>query len=341
MSEYDAPIPDDELTPPDDGPHWIRDPESLLRSGDFQEHGTPEQIAALYGAIAAASLTFEPIETTREVKIDMKGGGAYKYRYAEMGPILDATRPSLAREGVATLFPSTRLEAGGECSLRMLVAHKDGGRLAALFVFDFGGDIKDFGSRLSYLQRYVYSKFYNLATDSDADDEPTRGNEGGATSTPKPRRDAPAPQQRQQAPRQEQPPPRAQQAAQPRQEAPRPQPQPSPAPAAQQPAPAAQAPASPPPQAAPQQPPAASSGVPAVVEHHPAAPADLIAMDEGALVTHLRGMAIHLSYNREIMATKFVQWFGEGKTELKSLSRAERERAAMIMSGELAAKVPA
>lgn len=161
---------------------------------EFQELGSPEQLAELYGALAAARGEFTRIAKNRTVKIK-SAKGDYTFDYAELEESLAATVPALSKHGLVVLQP-----AGGAI-LRTIVAHKGGARIVTTMPLPAAEDIKTFGGSISYMRRYCYNATLCLSADADADDMPdAKRGESHAESKP---RSTP------QVPRQEQPRPLA------------------------------------------------------------------------------------------------------------------------------------
>lgn len=184
------------------------DPEVTLAVAEgFEERGTPEQLAALYGALAEASGSFAPIVRDQHVTITLRSGEKYEYDYAPLKNLIDATRPSLAAAGVFIMQPISRIERAtdrwrdkeGELKEEevwlarglTIVSHKGGGRLVFSLNFYAANDIKDFGGQVTYARRYQYQAVTGVdAGELDADNlarpDPARG-EGSAKSTAKQR----------------------------------------------------------------------------------------------------------------------------------------------------------
>lgn len=159
---------------------------------EFQELGSPEQLAELYGALASARGEFTRIAKNRTVKIK-SAKGDYTFDYAELEESLAATVPALSKHGLVVLQP-----AGGAI-LRTIVAHKSGARIITTMPLPAAEDIKTFGGSISYMRRYCYNATLCLSADADADDMPDakRGEshaEARPRSTPQvPRQEQPRP----------------------------------------------------------------------------------------------------------------------------------------------------
>lgn len=141
-----------------------------------EEVGTSQQLAALYGALAAAQGEFLPIEKNRDVTIDIKDKqtgakkGSFQFRYADLEEITAKTRPALSKHGLATCQPIVR--AGTATALRTMLVHKEGGMLVSEIPLppSGGGDIKTYGAALTYLRRYAKSAILDVAADDDLDE---------------------------------------------------------------------------------------------------------------------------------------------------------------------------
>jgi hypothetical protein len=161
---------------------------ALIPTGpDFVEVGTPEQVTALYFALAEARGEFTPVAKNRT-----SGKGTNKeFRYADLDASLDATVPGLRKHGLVLIQPLSFV--GGRAQVRTTIAHKEGGRLYAYFDVPLPttGDVQDFGKNVTYSRRYCYNAALCLAADQDLDDAP-----GKDAAEPK-QRTPNVPQQRQ------------------------------------------------------------------------------------------------------------------------------------------------
>lgn len=158
----------------------------------IEEVGTSQQLAALYGALAAAQGEFQSIQKNRDVEIKMREGGKYRFQYADLEEITAKTRPALSKHGLATAQPIVR--TGTATVLRTMLVHKEGGRLISEIPLpsSSGGDIKNYGATLTYLRRYAKTAILDVAADDDLDEN------GEGASNP----------QSQQQPQQQKPDPR-------------------------------------------------------------------------------------------------------------------------------------
>jgi hypothetical protein len=122
-----------------------------------------EGIGQLVGALAKAQGSYEPIRKNRTVKVAMKAGGAYDFRYATLDSVLDATRTALAVNGLAITATVTD-------KLTVLLMHESGEWLSSVAPMPaIGGNWQAYGSALTYARRYLISTMLGVASESDDD----------------------------------------------------------------------------------------------------------------------------------------------------------------------------
>jgi hypothetical protein len=161
----------------------------------FEEMGTPEQLAELYGALAAARGGFGEIVKGRSVTITPKDGGRpYTFNYAELSDSLAAVVPALSANGLVVIQPFS-MAPGGAAIVRTILAHKSGARLVSLTELLDWKDVKGLGGIITYLRRYALNAMLCLAADEDADDQPLQSR-GEAHAESGPRRTPQTPQTR-------------------------------------------------------------------------------------------------------------------------------------------------
>lgn len=133
---------------------------------------TKHENAALYAALAAAQGAFPAIEKNRSVRITMKTGGTYNFRYADLEEIIAKTRPALAANGLALIQPMTI--TGNDARLTCELVHKDGGRIVSEVSIPHPHSIQDpkqFGATVSYFRRYMVTAMLGVAADDDLDED--------------------------------------------------------------------------------------------------------------------------------------------------------------------------
>lgn len=126
--------------------------------------------AALYAALAAAQGEFKPIAKNRTVRI-ASAKGSYTFRYADLEAILTATRPAMAKNGLA-LVQTLESMNDGSSLLTTQIVHKDGGRIMSevkLPRYD-NGDPKSFGGLVTYYRRYAACPMLGVSADDDLDE---------------------------------------------------------------------------------------------------------------------------------------------------------------------------
>lgn len=126
---------------------------------------------ALAAALAKAQSAFPAIPRDKEVTVQTKTGGSYKFKYAPLDSILSAVRQPLADNGLAV----TQLIDAGD--LVTMLMHKDGGILsgrASLPTVE--GGVQAFGSAVTYLRRYGIQAILGIAAEEDDDGNHAAGN---------------------------------------------------------------------------------------------------------------------------------------------------------------------
>lgn len=155
-------------------------------------YGSPEQLAALYCALAKAQGEFQPIEKNRSVTIDIKNEqrqkiGQYQFRYADLEEITAKTRPALSKHGLATIQPIGPAKHGSGIALFTQLIHENGGMLISeLSVTTGQRDIKALGAEISYLRRYAKSAMLDIAADDDMDEQNNQQSPDGDGPEPEP-----------------------------------------------------------------------------------------------------------------------------------------------------------
>lgn len=143
------------------------------------DYGSLEARKAFNAALSLAQGEFEPILKNRAVRIEMKNGGSYNFRYADLQEIQQKTRPALSRHGLSTTSQMVPSETG--VHLAVILMHAEGfERVSEVFV-TYGEEIKQFGAKLKYMRRYITTGLLDVDADDDLDEN---GDDGGAGSTP-------------------------------------------------------------------------------------------------------------------------------------------------------------
>jgi hypothetical protein len=128
-----------------------------------------EELGALVKALAQARAEFKPVIKNKTATIPMKSGGKYTYQYADIADLIEATAPALSKFGLIVQQRIEFMDGVGRV-LATQVFHEGGGFLPASFhPLKAGGDVKDVGGELTYIRRYAYSAYLNIASDEDTD----------------------------------------------------------------------------------------------------------------------------------------------------------------------------
>ena len=123
-------------------------------------------------ALSAAQIEFPAIPRTETVQVKTERG-SYTFSYAPLEAILSATKPILARHGLAVI------QDMGDKGVSTIILHSSGQwlQLAPVKINERDGEnAQATGSRLTYARRYSYTMALNLATDQDDDGGHASGN---------------------------------------------------------------------------------------------------------------------------------------------------------------------
>ena len=125
--------------------------------------------ALIFEAFTKAQAEFEPPKKTKKAAA-FKGGG---YTYADMAEVLDATRPALAKHGLAVLQPPSM--DGSTVTVETFLIHVSGAYLQfAPFTMPIGKiDPQGIGTAVTYCRRYAYAAALGVAAEDDDASETT------------------------------------------------------------------------------------------------------------------------------------------------------------------------
>lgn len=134
-------------------------------------------------ALVEALADLAVIETTNTATIEMKSGGEFSYKYADIADVVKVSRPMLAKYGLVALTPVHAHGDGLACTV--IILHTSGERLdLGPFPFPHGRDARATGSMVTYHRRYALIAALGMAAGGDDD---------GATAAPAPREALPKP----------------------------------------------------------------------------------------------------------------------------------------------------
>lgn len=125
--------------------------------------------------IAKALVKFQSecpvIELDREVEVKTKTGGAYKFKYATFGNIVETTKPILAKNGLSFCQP---VQPDG--SVTTIIMHESGEFIASTLSIKGEQTPQGIGSSISYAKRYSLSSILGIVSEDDDDGNIAEGN---------------------------------------------------------------------------------------------------------------------------------------------------------------------
>jgi len=127
---------------------------------------------ALALALSKAQSQFPPIPRSREVTVQTKTGGSYKFKYATLDTILESVRKPLSDNGLAIC------QLIDDGALVTLLLHESGATLEGrvLLPNSPGDTVQQLGSAITYLRRYALQAALGIAAEEDDDGNASSGN---------------------------------------------------------------------------------------------------------------------------------------------------------------------
>lgn len=127
-----------------------------------------ETIGELAAAMAAFGGDVTNPPQTRTASVEMRGGGKYTYRYADLADVLTHVRPHLARHGL--IITQDIITTPNSVEVTSTLMHKSGEYLTfSPLVLPGGGTPQQFGSVITYARRYSLLAALGIASESDDD----------------------------------------------------------------------------------------------------------------------------------------------------------------------------
>lgn len=114
-------------------------------------------------ALCRAQSNIGSITKNKTVSVTTKGGGKYTFDYADFEAITQAIKKPLSDEQLAYYFSLNGL------NLKLVLLHSSGQSISSNINLGKPSDIKDFGSQLTYMKRYMLSALLGIATEDDDD----------------------------------------------------------------------------------------------------------------------------------------------------------------------------
>ena len=133
--------------------------------------------AKLAEALSSFQSRIGAIPRTREVKVETRSGGSYKFKYAPHEDIIEHIRQPLGEAGLSVSQHLSSLPDGIP-ALRTMLLHSSGERIEDVFPLPIreGMTAQELGSAVTYIRRYALSAILGLATDEDDDGNHAAGN---------------------------------------------------------------------------------------------------------------------------------------------------------------------
>lgn len=129
----------------------------------------PETPKTYAEAMAALQARLPRVKKAKTAKVEMKGGGTYSYKYANLSNISEQVLPLLAELGLSWVT-MPRLNEAGTFVLyyRMRHIHEDGDE--GEWPIQSAGTMQSIGSAITYARRYALCAVTGLAPEDDDDD---------------------------------------------------------------------------------------------------------------------------------------------------------------------------
>lgn len=123
---------------------------------------------SLASALVAFQGVVPTITKTQTATVQMKNGGQYSYKYADLADIWDAIRKPLKDSGLAVTQFLTSDEQGDYIITKLW--HESGETEASSFVIPTGGKTpQEVGSVITYYKRYALGAALGISTEEDDD----------------------------------------------------------------------------------------------------------------------------------------------------------------------------
>lgn len=141
------------------------------------------QLGELASALSKAQAAFPKVVKDKTAKVQLKSGGEYSYRYADLASILDAVRKPLTENGLAI---TQGTEPGGD-SLMLVTClfHTSGQGIRFYYPLRQHERPQEMGSEITYARRYTLSALLGIASEDDDDGQAAQSAPVAAPAAPK------------------------------------------------------------------------------------------------------------------------------------------------------------
>lgn len=131
-----------------------------------------DTIGEIAGALSEFQGSIEQPKLEKDVKVKMKSGGQYSFKYADLSACAKAAAPCLKTNGLAV----AQIISDGK--LITILTHKSGEWMKSeLLLPAQSNDYQSYGSAITYLKRYSYCAILGIVADTDDDANLAHGNE--------------------------------------------------------------------------------------------------------------------------------------------------------------------
>lgn len=130
-----------------------------------------ETIKELAAALSKFQASVPKIDLDREVEVQTKTGGKYKFRYATFANIIDKIKKPLSEHGLAY---SQLVNENG--SVTTILMHESGEWISSTLLITGEKTPQGIGSTITYTKRYALSSMLGVCADDDDDANIGQGN---------------------------------------------------------------------------------------------------------------------------------------------------------------------
>jgi hypothetical protein len=129
------------------------------------------QTPNLNKALSIAQGEFKTITFNSTARVQMKAGGSYEFSYADLGHVIDCTRPALVKNGLSI---SSRIESS---ALFVDLRHESGEMISSSLPIRLTERPQDLGSLITYYRRYLICGLLGVTAETDDDAGAASGDE--------------------------------------------------------------------------------------------------------------------------------------------------------------------
>ncbi len=130
-----------------------------------------ETIKELAAALSKFQASVSKIDLDREVEVQTKTGGKYKFRYATFANIIDKIKKPLSEHGLSY---SQLVNENG--SVTTILMHESGEWISSTLLITGEKTPQGIGSTITYTKRYALSSMLGVCADDDDDANIGQGN---------------------------------------------------------------------------------------------------------------------------------------------------------------------